>query len=48
MYQPMNVMLTIDKVHTAPQRTLNCRPGLGGLNQAYMTLSSKLSTSAAM
>ncbi len=26
--QLMNVILTIDKVHTAPQRALNCGPGL--------------------
>ncbi len=31
--QLVNVILAIDKVHTVPQRTLECRPGLGGLNQ---------------
>ncbi len=35
MDQLMNVVLTIDKVNTAPQRALDCRPGLGGLNQVY-------------
>ncbi len=25
----------IDNVHTVPQRALDCRPGLGGLNQVY-------------
>ncbi len=33
MDQIMNVIITIDKVHTAPQRALDCGPGLGGLNQ---------------
>ncbi len=27
--------LAIDKVHTAPQRALDCIPGLHGLNQVY-------------
>ncbi len=31
----MNVILTIDKVHTAVQSVLDCEPGLGGLNQVY-------------
>ncbi len=35
MDQPMNVILTIDKVYTAIQRALYCRPGLGGLSQVY-------------
>ncbi len=25
----------IDNAHTAPQRPLDCRPGLGGLNHVY-------------
>ncbi len=33
MDQLINVILTIDKVHTTPQRALDCRPGLCGLNQ---------------
>ncbi len=33
MYQLMNVLLSIDKGHTVPQRVLDHRPGLGGLNQ---------------
>ncbi len=33
--QLMNVILTIDNVYTAPQRVVDCRPGLGGLNHAY-------------
>ncbi len=33
MGQLVNVILTLDKVHTAPQRTLDGGPGLGGLNQ---------------
>ncbi len=32
----MNVILTIVKVHAAPQRTVDFRPGLGGLNQVYV------------
>ncbi len=31
----MNVIFSIDKVHTAPQRALES--GLGGLNQLYGT-----------
>ncbi len=31
----MNVILTIDKVYTAPQWALDFRSGLGGLNQVY-------------
>ncbi len=33
MDQRMKLILTIDKVHTAPQRVLDCGPGLGELNQ---------------
>ncbi len=33
MDQLVNVILAIDKVHTALQRVLDCRPGLGGLKQ---------------
>ncbi len=33
MGQFSNVLLAIDKTHTVTQRTLDCRPGLGGLNQ---------------
>ncbi len=29
------VLLTIDKANTVSQRVLDCRPGLGGLNQVY-------------
>ncbi len=29
----MNVILTVDKIHTAPQMTLDCGPGLKGLNE---------------
>ncbi len=35
MVQLSKVLLAINKVHTVPQRALNCRPGLGGLNQIY-------------
>ncbi len=28
-------LLVIDIAHTIPQWTLDCRPGLGGLNQVY-------------
>ncbi len=28
--------IAIDNVHIAPQRALDCGPGLGGLNQFYM------------
>ncbi len=31
----MDVILTIDKVHTVPQRALDCGPSLGELNQVY-------------
>ncbi len=37
MKQLMYVQLTIDKIHTAPQKALDCGPGLGGLNQVYGT-----------
>ncbi len=33
--QLVNVIIAIDKVHTAPQTALCYRPGLGGLNQVY-------------
>ncbi len=33
MSQFNKVQLAIDKVHTVPQRTLDCRPGLGGLTR---------------
>ncbi len=36
MHQLVNVLLTIDKAHTAPQKVLNVRPGFGGLNQVYV------------
>ncbi len=35
MGQFRNVLLVSDKVHTLPERALDCRPGLGGLNQVY-------------
>ncbi len=35
MGQFSNVLLAIDKAHTAPQRALDCIPGLGELNQVY-------------
>ncbi len=35
MGQFRKVLLAIDKAHTVPQRALDCRPGLGGLNQVY-------------
>ncbi len=35
MAQFNKVLLAIDKVHTVPQRALDCRPGLGRLNQVY-------------
>ncbi len=35
MDQPMNVILTIDNVHTSPQNVLDCIPYLCGLNQVY-------------
>ncbi len=31
----MNVLLAIDNEHTIPHRALDCRPGLGGLDQVY-------------
>ncbi len=31
----VNVLLAIDKAHTAPQRVLHCRLSLGGLIQIY-------------
>ncbi len=33
MGQCIKVLLAIDEAHTVPQRVLDCRPGLGGLNQ---------------
>ncbi len=33
MDQLVHAILAIDKVYTAPQRTLDYRPGLGELNQ---------------
>ncbi len=35
MNQLSKALLAINNVHTVPQRTLNCEPGLGGLNQVY-------------
>ncbi len=35
MDQLVNVQLAIDKANTVPQRDLDFRPGLGGLNQIY-------------
>ncbi len=35
MGQFSNVHLAIDSAHTAPQRALDCGPGLGGLKQVY-------------
>ncbi len=32
MDQLVNVLLAINKAHTAPQRALDCRSDLGGLN----------------
>ncbi len=29
------LLTLIDKVHTVPQRALDCKPGLCGLNQVY-------------
>ncbi len=36
MDQFSKVLLAIDKIHTEPQRALDCVPGLGGLNQVYV------------
>ncbi len=33
MCQLVNLLLAIDEAHTVPERTLDCRPGFGGLNQ---------------
>ncbi len=33
IHQLMNVILSIDKVDTEPQRVLDCGPGLGVLNR---------------
>ncbi len=30
-----NVVLAIDRTHIVPHRAMDCRPGLGGLNQVY-------------
>ncbi len=35
MVQFSKVLLAIDKVHTVPQRALDCESGSGGLNQVY-------------
>ncbi len=36
MGQFSKVLLDIDKVYTVTQRALDCRPGLGELNQVYV------------
>ncbi len=36
MIQLMNVILTIYKADTVPQKALDCRPGLGGLNPSVL------------
>ncbi len=36
MGQFSKVLLSIDNVHTVPQRALGCGTGLGGLNQVYV------------
>ncbi len=36
MGQFSKVLLSIDNVHTVPQRALDCGTGLGGLNQVYV------------
>ncbi len=35
MDQLSKVLLAIDKSHTVSYRVVDCRPGLGGLNQVY-------------
>ncbi len=35
MGQFSKVLYGIENAYTAPQRGLDCRPGLGGLNQVY-------------
>ncbi len=35
MGQFSKVRLAIDNAHTVLQNALDCRPGLGGLNQVY-------------
>ncbi len=35
MEELVNVLLAIDKACTVLQKALDCRPGLGGLNQVY-------------
>ncbi len=37
MDHQVNVILTIDKVHTTPHRVVDCGQGLGGLNQVRGT-----------
>ncbi len=32
----MSIMDQIVNVHTVPQRAMDCRPGLGELNQVYV------------
>ncbi len=39
MGQFRKVLLAIDNAHSLPQRALDCRPGLGGLNQVYVPYS---------
>ncbi len=36
MGQFSNVLLAIDKAYTVQQRAMDCRAGLGGLNQVYV------------
>ncbi len=35
MDQLVNILLAIDKAHAAQQRALDCKSGLGILNQVY-------------
>ncbi len=35
MGQFSNVLLAIDEAHTVPEMALECRLGIGGLNQVY-------------
>ncbi len=39
----MHAILTIDKVHTAPQVAVDCGPGLNGLNEVKRGLWAQLS-----
>ncbi len=45
MDQSVDVLLVIDKAYTVPQRALDCRPGIGGLNPLLRVSVASITTS---